>query len=320
MAFRKTVFLLLCFGIFLGNRGLRGVAATAPDRVHTEYLQDLSRVKELGQKRNLEGLDRLASKLEEKWFAKNKEKYGYLMLAICGTLGSRDFTTERQYELTRKYAVLVLEKSRRLEEQYQIPIEVEFMLCGHVQDQLNLKEAVKGEDWASKRAELAKLYFHAWHRLERLSDENWDPNDPNIGTPFGPPAGYKGPGGSWMPPERITDPTLRAEYEGAIAEFRNQHKRHSEQRRLRQLKESHLPYLQKDLLRLYSGPLFNSKTLEEEALQKDMERGIKDHDVRLSILNGMRKTLRKNNLPLKANGRDARRKRSKTRPMAPAYK
>jgi len=321
MEAKKKMFMLICSGVLLGSTVSMATEAVGSDAIVKEYSQDLSRVGELGQKAELEGLDRLASELEEKWFGKNREKYGYIMLGICGTFGSLDFGTDRQYDLARKYAVLVLEKSRKLEEENQIPIEVEFILSGHVQNMLNLKEAVKGEDWPNKRSGLAKLYFHAWHRLERKIDTNWDPNDPNIGTPPCPPAGYKGPGGSWMSPEHIKDPTLRAEYETAIEEYRHKHKRHSEQRHLRQLKKSHLPYLQKDILRLYSGPLFDSKTLEEEVLQRDIERYIEDKDVMITLVRGIKNRLLKMNLPAKPQDKQGGRQRGPdTQPTAPMHK
>lgn len=295
MELKKLMFLLICFGVFLANSVSLGTEIEDLDKIRKEYFQDISRVKELGQEKSLEGLDKFASELEEKWFTKNKEKYAYIMLDICGTFGSLDFKTDRKHDLERKYAVLVLEKSAHFEEKNKIPINVEFRLLGHVQNLPKFKEAAKSKDWPKKRIAMAKLYFHAWHRLEKAIDKKWDPNDPSLVFPR-PPAGVKR--WAWgMSPEAIRDPNLRVEYEAALEEYWQKRKRHSEQRQLRERKKWDLPYLQENLLRLYSGPLFNSTKLEIVTLQDDLEKHIVDKEVRAMILNGVKNKLLEKSKP-----------------------
>ena len=311
MESRKKMFLLIFLGVFLANSVSSGTEAEGLDKIRKEYFQDLSRVRELRREKNLEGLDKLACELEKKWFAKNKENYGYMLLEICGAFGSSGFKTDIKYDLGRKYAMLALEKSAKLKEKNQIPIEVEFSLLGHLQSIFKLKEAAKSKDWPNKRNAMAKLYFHAWHRLEKTIDKNWDPNDASL-VPPRPPAGVDR-GWSGMSPQAIKDPNLRTEYEEALEEHRHKKILHSKQRCLRELKKWDLPYLQKDLLRLYSGPLFDSKKLEIVALQEDLEKLIEDKEVRTTILNGLQKKLLEISEP-KPKDKGGRRGRSEARP------
>lgn len=313
MELKKKMFLLICFGAFLTNSVSMGTESEDLDKISKEYFQDLSRVEELGREKNLEGLDKLASELAEKWLTRNMEDYAYMMLDICGTFVSLDFKTDRQYDLGRKYAVLVLEKSANLEEKNQIPLEVEFSLLGHVQNVPKFKEAAQIKDWPNKRTATAKLYFHACHRLEKAIDKNWDPNDLSLVYPM-PPAGVER-GWDGMSPEVIKDPKLRAEYEAALEKYRRKSKHNTQQHNLRQLKKWHLPHLHKNLLWLYSGPLFDSTKLEKAALQEDLKRHIENKEVRATIFDGVEKKLLEKSKPKpKDNWRRSRtRRRSKTR-------
>lgn len=264
--------------------GIVSMATNTPelDPQRQEYLQDVARLKALGEARDLKGLEELAAKLEGKWFSTNKEYYGPMMLEICGNFRSWDFKDEEQFELEKRYARLALERSYKLQENDKIPMEVEFKLLRHVQQSVQyLKDAVKSEDWSNRRSTMAKLYFHTWHRLEKTIDPNWDANEPFL--PWPRPSAYDGIWFSGMSPEAIKDPNIRAEYEVALEGFWRKQKRYTEERHLRRLKKRFLPHLQEDILRLYSGPVFDSKKLENEALQRDLEKHIDDKRVRTMI-------------------------------------
>ena len=214
-----------------------------------------------------------------------------MMLQVCGTLSSFNFKSERQYELARQYALLALDKSNGLEEDNRIPIEVEFELLMYVrQGPLStdkyLQSLADKDDWANDRSKEAKFYFRVWDRLERSIDPSWDPNDPSLVIPR-PPAGVER-FGSGMSPENIKDPKLRSEYEAAIEEYRRKQEQHSRQRLLRRLKKEELPILQKHLLLLYSGPSFDSKKLETEALQQDLQKNVEYEKVKAIILDALK--------------------------------
>lgn len=258
-----------------------------------ELLNDLQRIDDLGRVLDLNALEKLAVELEKKWFVKDKEGYGFIIQKLCGTFSSYDFENDRQYELARQYAVLALEKSHTLQENNKIPIEAELQLLMYVHSVKVCPEyfiaLAKNEDWPNQRGRTAKLYFRSWDRLAKSIDKKWDPNDPSIVYPR-PPDGVK----QWvigMSPDQISDPNLRAEYEAALKVFWQKKKRHIEQRHLRQLQKEYLPILQKHLIILYSGPDFDSKKLQTEALQNDLEKHIKNNEVRTTILDGLRKRL-----------------------------
>ena len=127
------------------------------------------RILELRQTKELEDLEVLADEVEEEWAQKDIVLYAGLMIAINGALASTDFNDNRQYLLLRKYRKLALEKSD------QMPIEQEVELLGFthgdIEYELNL---VKEKNWSSDRTERTKLWCHAWQRLEKEIDKNYD--------------------------------------------------------------------------------------------------------------------------------------------------
>jgi len=286
-----------------------------------EYKQERARIKALrksfkpGPVNNLKEYEKFADEIQRKWSRRNKEYYARLMLEVCGPLSSGNFKHDRQYELARQYALLALDKSYGLEQNNRIPIEVEFRLLMYVRQSAlastkYLQSLGQKDDWPNQRREEAKFYFRTWDRLERAIDPNWDPNDPSLVFPR-PPVGVDR-FAIGMSPENIKDPNLRAEYEAALEEYRQRHKRHSEQRRLRRLKKEDLPILQKHLLRLYSGPLFDSKKLETEALQQNLAKHIKDEKIRAIILDGVKNRLLEESKP-KPKAKPGFRERTETR-------
>jgi hypothetical protein len=270
-----------------------------------ESRQDSARIQALAEALDLEGLEKLAPELEKKWFAKDKTYYGYMMLRVCGTFTSctftsRAFNNNRQYELARQYALLALDKSQGPDKADRIPIEVEFWLLMYVREgalssDKYLQTLAQKDDWANERSKESKFYFQAWARLESSIDPNWDPNDPSLVFPR-PPAGVER-GWSWMSPEDIEDPKLRAEYEAALNEYWQKVALYQGQRSLRQVKKEDLPRLQNRLLILYSGPAFDSKNLETDALQQDLKKHIEDKKVRDLIFNGLKKRLTEESEP-----------------------
>ena len=282
-------------GIMLVNLFTASIVSMAADTQNSEaesqeLLRDMSQVRTLCENKDLEGLEKLATELERKWFTKSKERYGHMMLEICCNFRSWDFKDEEQLELEKIYARLALERSYKLQENDKIPIEVEFKLLRHIQQSVQyLKDAVKSEDWPNRRSTMAKLYFHTWHRLEKTIDAKWDPNETLLSWPR--PSGGVRIWFSGMSPKAIKDPKVRAEYKAALEEFWHKVEWYNEQRRLRTMKKRFLPKLQKHLLQLYSGPLFDSKKLETVALQKDLEKYVDDKYTRESILSSVKRRL-----------------------------
>ena len=257
-----------------------------PNSLGHQVLPDIARIRALEYARNLGGLEKLAAELEKKWFPRNKEYYGYIMLAVCDAFGSGIFEGNQGDELAKEYARLIFEKSHNLEENEKIPIDAQLKLVGRIETPVErlperYRDLATSGDWPNNRIQLARFYMETWGRLEQLIDDNWDPNSkpPRPETPAGVSFYYPG-----MPAERIEDAGLRAKYEAELEEYRLSSKRYNRQRHLARLKKKFVHDLEQHLLRLYSGPLFDSNNLERQALQKDLERHIVDEKVRLMIL------------------------------------
>ena len=116
------------------------------------------------------------------------------------------------------------------------------------------------EEWASTRLKGTERFFHAWQRMEKATDPNWNPNEnvPLMHVPV--PGAVRYPG---IPPERIKDPILRAEYEQAIRKIREKRKIHSEQHELRNIKTRYFRIVEKYLVSTYSIPPYDNEELEE---------------------------------------------------------
>ncbi len=287
--------------VTLGSVCLTGttcVGATARDveAMRQEWHPERQRLRSLGQALELEAIEELAPSLEKKWFAQDLEYYGYVMRSICGVLSSHGFDDyKKAHRLSREYAMLALEKSHKLQEDNRLSVEHEVRLLLYVQEfnasSKHYRELAQREGWLDRRERAARLYFRTWGRLLKAIDKEWDPNDPSMRFPR-PPAGVD----SFvlgMSPEHIKDPELRAEYEAALQKYRRERKKVTEQRLLQRLKKDYLPSLQKDLLRLYSGPSFDCKELESESLRRDLQKYVEDEDIRATILDEMKKALQK---------------------------
>lgn len=283
---------MVLVSVFLASITTAAGVPQTSDEQRQELLRDMAQVRAIGKSTELANLQKRGVELERKWFSRNKEDYGYMILEICGSFSSYRFKDDRQYDLARQFAILALEKSGKLQAKDKIPIEVELKLVtGHLQSLYKFREESKKTDWSSRRNSLAKLYLHAWDRLEKAIDPNFDPDEVLPGWPR--PSAYDGIWSPGMSPEAIKDPRVRAEYRSALEEFWRKQRRYTEQRRLRRLMKTYLPRLQKDLLRLYSGPLFDSKELETEALQQDLQGHIVDKKTKDRILDTMKKSIKK---------------------------
>jgi len=247
-----------------------------------ELLMDMNNVKTISLSGDLDKLERISNEMEKKWSVKDKELYGYMMLQVCGRFTSYNFRDNRQYELARQYAILALEKSNKLQENSKIPIKAELKLVtGYILSLYNFKEESLRENWPSKRSSISKLYFQSWNRMENAIDLSFDPNKPL--PPWPKPSKFDG---IWIPgmlPESIKDPVVRAEYQEALDKFRDRMEWDSNQRRLRRLEKIFIPKIQGQILQLYSGPVFDSKNLETEALKQDIEKYVKDEKIKFLI-------------------------------------
>lgn len=257
--------IIICFGVIiivciLATTILFGVSSRPSAAEEQEYKQDMARIKTMekslkpGRVNNLEEYEKFADEIQKKWSQLNKEHYARLILEICGPLSSGTFEDDRRYDVARKYALSVLDKSE------EISIEMELKLTGHVVTLMYTPSSPKGEDFAQRRKKDVEIRLHAWKRLIDAIDPNWDPNEelrsPNaVATSMGFPG--------TIAPESIKDPKLRAEYEAALQKNRQNIERHSEQRRLHDWLKRYPKSAERDIVLMYSEPPFNLEQLKQ---------------------------------------------------------
>jgi len=265
-----------------------GVNARNPEKhvLSTEVQRDVEKLQSLSRSAPLDDLEKTAAKLESKWFARDKEQYGYVILRICDAFTSHRPPEDRPYELARQHTLRALEKSADLRGG-GIPIEIELRLVTRcLQENYEPKVASQDPNWSTVRGSLAAWYFHAWDRLEKGIDPNYDPN--SALRPWPMPSKYDGIWVPGMSPDAIKDPAARAAYAGALKEFWARMEDYNEQHHLRRLKEGFQPKLAEQILRLYSGPSFDSQQLEAQALIQDLQVHVADAHLRESILDAVK--------------------------------
>jgi hypothetical protein len=244
-----------------------------------EYEQDMKRLLSLSEMKDIEGLDRFADELQAKWNRINEESYADSILAVCGNLSSGRFNDERQYNLARKLAILALTDPN------EIPLETQLKLVGHVMTDMITPSAPKGQEWARKRRKDLEVRLHAWKRLTKAIDPNWDPNDMPLATvPL--PIGVSGITG--MAPEHIKNPKLRAEYEAAIEQNRQKAKKYAEQYTLRKWLRRFPHTAEEYIVRAYSKAPFDLAELKQS-----LEMYITDEKTRDRILGAVTKNVNK---------------------------
>jgi hypothetical protein len=248
-------------------------------RAAQEELQsDLARIEVFRRARDLDGLIITADELEEKWSRQDGELYGRLMLNISNIIAN-GFDDERIYTLSQKYAAAALAKADKFSLQLEAKL-LEFIAM----DIASVQTTGAGDsDWVRERSTKAKLWLHAWQRLERGIDKDFDFNDA-ASLNVCPPAETGLPCG--IAPEVIKDPKLRAEYEASITANNEKARRFNQQYNLRLIGE----YLPKEaeqyLTRAYSKPPYN---LEE--LKGDLDEYLTDKTLKARIVNEVKKNM-----------------------------
>jgi len=189
------------------------------------------RIRALTESRDLSGLVHLSDEIDFFWGKKSSKLYAGLMFEVCGAMGSYDFDNDEKYEkyvLSRRCAKKALERAE------QIPVEWELklvsLLNGDIEYSLKL---VPEENWRLDRRERLNHWCHAWQKLERAIDNNFDfeANRP------------------------ISHPKMSAEE-------RQKAEKYSQQRFLQQDKKSFSGQFEGFLVRAYSKPPYDAQELK----------------------------------------------------------
>lgn len=236
--------MLVVFGIVFSRAG----SPEQSQALRASYEQDIRKIEGLKEAKDLSGLARLADEIESKWASLNKDYYAGLMVEVVGAFSGNDLKDDRQYVLAIKYAKAALEKGDAL------PLEAEIKLVRFLQGGPEYDTGgMKPEQWGQDRSERARYWLHAWQRLERSINRNFDFNQrPTLNVL--PPPGY-GPAG--ISPSSIKDPKARAEYERRIAENNEKIAEYNRQWQLRQLDDYFTPYVKRFIIEAYSKAPYN---------------------------------------------------------------
>jgi hypothetical protein len=144
-------------------------------------------------------------------------------------------------EEAQKQAVAALEHAEEL------PLEAELRMIAYVflPSPTLAARSWSADTWAAMRQRNARYCLHAYKRLHDAIDPTWDPAvvDFRVYAPLPPGrSGLLTPGA--LDPRDIEDPDTRAQYEESIRENTRKAERYMYQRRLRQLREEWLPFIE----------------------------------------------------------------------------
>jgi hypothetical protein len=212
-----------------------------------KYIEITNRIEEHRKKRDLSALLAMDKEIEQKWRSTDVEMYARATLKLVQELGSNNLGQyNKQHGKAQKFAIKALEKADTF------PLEVECEMLRYVQSDFDENgKKLKGESWKNLRKKRLKLWLHAWKRIEKTIDKNWNPNDIPV-LKVSPPAAADLPSGA--SPHHIEDSQLRAEYEAAIEANRKKTETYNKQYKARQLKKYWLKDAQRSIIYSYMQP------------------------------------------------------------------
>ncbi len=254
MCFKTNIFVMPMVVLFLAN-----MFCMASD---SEFESDYKRATDMRESKATDGFEDLVKDIQSKWFRDNKSIYGTL---IAHTLKSwvsacKQSNTKVPIDQIHRYATNTL-STYDPEKPDNINIETEFELVSILYEQYSyVKNNLTDENWELSRLEGNNSWLHAWQRLEKAIDKNFDPNvvpEENISPPEGV-FGFPG-----MLPEQMKDSLLREKYKKAIQENQAKIEIRNEQLKLRSLKKRYTKIIEKYLISMYSIAPFNSNELSQ---------------------------------------------------------
>ena len=228
---------------------------------------EMSRLDALIRANDFDGLVTAADQIENTWRKNGGQFYGRLMLEVSNSLANFFSETNRD-ELSQKYASLALARADTMS------LRLETMLLGFLTRDLAPRAAAdaQGVSWAQERSSKTKLWLHAWSRLEKGINRNFDFSDRpllNVRPPeeTGLPAGAA--------PESIRDQKLRAAYKAAIAANAAKAQEYNKQFELKSLDGLFTKKAEEYIVRVYAKPPYNLDELERHLTASGLDQTIR---------------------------------------------
>jgi hypothetical protein len=268
-------------GILSQKSGEAGPQSIEEAQLNYQRLQrDLAYLDAYLRNNDLDGFVKAADELERNWSQEGGEYYGRLMLNISNLIANgfqHGFRDEKIYPLSQKYIFAALAQAD------SFSLELESKLLPFIARDL-APIAATGDvnsEWIKERSVKAKLWLHAWQRLEKGIDRNFNFSDV-ASLNVCPPEETNMPCG--ISPEGIKDSKLRAQYQAAITANTEKSREYNRQFVLRQISEHFPQKAEKYLIDAYSKQPYNV-----EELKKYLDEYLRDEGLKVRILNEVKK-------------------------------
>ena len=250
-----------------GASAANAVSVPAQPLNQAAFDAEMSRLDALIRANDFDGLVTAADQIENTWRKNGGQFYGRLMLEVSNSLANFFSETNRD-ELSQKYASLALARADTMS------LRLETMLLGFLTRDLAPRAAAdaQGVSWAQERSSKTKLWLHAWSRLEKGINRNFDFSDRpllNVRPPeeTGLPAGAA--------PESIRDQKLRAAYKAAIAANAAKAQEYNKQFELKSLDGLFTKKAEEYIVRVYAKPPYNLDELERHLTASGLDQTIR---------------------------------------------
>jgi hypothetical protein len=209
---------------------LCGVSPAADQETRAAKCKEFQkRLYDLVRGRDLPAIEKLAAEAHGRWAEEDPELHARLVLQVSQILSTAKFGGGRQRGLSQTLAAGALQTADRID------LETEWRLV-HLYDRPidENGEELEGEAWARLRADQARWWLHAWGRLRKEIDPNWDFEQ-----------GPRRPGPREV--EEVGEEEAHRRWQAAVLE-------HSRQRRLWRLLEHDVPEAERYVIHIYRKP------------------------------------------------------------------
>jgi hypothetical protein len=225
---------------------------------------EMSRLDSLIRAQNLEGFVAAADEIENTWGKNGGQFYGRLMLEVSNSLAN-SFSETKRYELSQKYAALALDRADTMSLRLET-ILLEFL-------SRDLAADTEEASWVKERSDKTKLWLHAWARLEKGINRNFDFNDRPL-LNMRPPEQTGLPAG--VVPEAIRDQKLRATYKAARAANAAKAREYNKQMALKSLDRMFVRKAEEYIVRVYAERPYNLDELERHLTTSGLDQTIRE--------------------------------------------